>query len=518
MVRDCYILSVTDVAGTISYVYDENGNVLKVTDENGSILRTYDELNRVKTYTDTNGYTIQYTYNAMGALKKLTYPDGGVVEYHYYDNGKLKSVTDQQGDTTSYEYDGNGLLVKQNNANHTEENYTYDKAGRLLKQTVERNKNILSEISYTYDEAGNIVEKQESIEPGALKSQSIRMTYDEANRLKTYNGQEVKYDLEGNMIYGPDANGEMTAYEYNCRNELVRSGDILYTYDAEGNRSRQENVATGEVLTYATDSNSELPRVLQVREDTGNSEDGENSETITYVYGNGLLTQGEGQKKYQFHYNNIGSTILLTDKLGEEVQSYSYGPYGELLKGDRGKTAYLYNGKYGVATDANGLYYMRARYYNVSIKRFLNQDVVNGAITNSQSLNKFSYVQGNPISLTDPFGLSPSMTISGMGHAALNLLGVIPGFDVCDAINAAWYLYEGDYANAAISTVAILPALGSGISSAMKWAGKGAAKANFVKDTMRLAGNTGSFLVAGAQGVLQGNKDYVSSVHSLHRA
>ena len=68
---------------------------------------------------------------------------------------------------------------------------------------------------------------------------------------------------------------------------------------------------------------------------------------------------------------------------------------------------YLYNGQYGVETDANGLYYMRARYYNQDIKRFINRDVVSGDISNSQSLNRYCYVQGNPVSLTDPFGLCP---------------------------------------------------------------------------------------------------------------
>ena len=37
---------------------------------------------------------------------------------------------------------------------------------------------------------------------------------------------------------------------------------------------------------------------------------------------------------------------------------------------------FLYNGQFGVTTDGNGLYYVRARYYNVDIKRFINQDVL----------------------------------------------------------------------------------------------------------------------------------------------
>ena len=66
---------------------------------------------------------------------------------------------------------------------------------------------------------------------------------------------------------------------------------------------------------------------------------------------------------------------------------------------------FLFNGQYGVASDDNGLYYMRARYYNVSIKRFINQDIVTGNFAESQSLNRYAYVEGNPVSYLDPFGL-----------------------------------------------------------------------------------------------------------------
>ena len=66
---------------------------------------------------------------------------------------------------------------------------------------------------------------------------------------------------------------------------------------------------------------------------------------------------------------------------------------------------FLYNGQYGVMTDGNGLYYMRARYYNVDIKRFINQDVLVGTLERISSLNRYSYVEGNPVSYLNPFGL-----------------------------------------------------------------------------------------------------------------
>ncbi len=146
---------------------------------------------------------------------------------------------------------------------------------------------------------------------------------------------------------------------------------------------------------------------------------------------------------------------------------------------------YLYNGQYGVSTDMNGLYYMRARYYDQSIKRFINRDVLSGDIGNSQSLNRFSYVQGNPVSLTDPFGLCPDgngvaegimqqavsmigltgedaaggINWSDLGHTALDLIGIV--WDGADIINAVWYGLEGNYAMAAVSAISALPFVGS---------------------------------------------------------
>jgi len=52
-------------------------------------------------------------------------------------------------------------------------------------------------------------------------------------------------------------------------------------------------------------------------------------------------------------------------------------------------------------------------------------------------------------------------TISEVGHTALDVAGMIPVVGaVADGVNAAWYLAEGDYANAALSGVGMIPGLG----------------------------------------------------------
>ena len=225
--------------------------------------------------------------------------------------------------------------------------------------------------------------------------------------------------------------------------------------------------------------------------------------TITYTYGNGLISdsrkeaKGSDTEKRYYHYNHIGSTTAITDADGDLLYRIAYGTYGELtgiydadgqkMAGEAAdqrsiretlqaeKLRFLYNGRYGVETGANGLYYMRARYYNPQIKRFINRDIIDGSITDSQSLNKYSYVQGNPISLVDPFGLCAQDYFSRVGHELLDWLGFI--FDPADAINFLWYTAEGNTAMAAATAVAIVPAAGSFIAKGTKQAIKAGKKA-----------------------------------------
>lgn len=126
---------------------------------------------------------------------------------------------------------------------------------------------------------------------------------------------------------------------------------------------------------------------------------------------------------------------------------------------------------------------MRTRYYNVSIKRFINQDVVTGTIDNSKSLNKFAYVQGNPIKLTDPFRLcsETNETPSKFAflHNALDIVGVF--WDGADLINAGLYLAEGDYENAVISAVSAIPLVGSAVGTGVKLVTKCEKAADLIK-------------------------------------
>ena len=78
------------------------------------------------------------------------------------------------------------------------------------------------------------------------------MKYDKANRLIEYNGEEVRYDADGNMVYGP-VDGRMTELEYDCRNRLIKAGDITYEYKTEEEVKAPvaENQTLGEICIYS---------------------------------------------------------------------------------------------------------------------------------------------------------------------------------------------------------------------------------------------------------------------------
>ena len=80
----------------------------------------------------------------------------------------------------------------------------------------------------------------------------------------------------------------------------------------------------------------------------------------------------------------------------------NYDPYGSVIESIGNFTT-----DYGYADeqmDSSGLVNLRARSYDPSTGRFISQDTWEGDVQNPISLNKWVYVNGNPINYTDPSG------------------------------------------------------------------------------------------------------------------
>ncbi|NLD44520.1 MAG: hypothetical protein GX657_13625, partial [Chloroflexi bacterium] len=72
-------------------------------------------------------------------------------------------------------------------------------------------------------------------------------------------------------------------------------------------------------------------------------------------------------------------------------------------------TAYRYTGQWeaggrGRPLSLGGIYHYRARWYDPTTGRFLQPDPLVPSYQNPQSLNRYSYVLGNPLRFTDPSG------------------------------------------------------------------------------------------------------------------
>ncbi len=295
---------------------------------------------------------------------------------------------------TGFEYVYNELnliTLEIDLAKNTEMWYTYDELGRVTKRvTTNTETGESSTENYAYDAAGNLIQAKSN----------VSFVYDTNNRLVSYNGNEICYDADGNMVctYDPLEKDIIAqpAYIYDSSNRLICTGDNEYTYNVENTRIR--NLCEGVETKYVYDVNSRLNKLLVKTTD---------GVTTKYVYGRGLIGEEDTNGFKTYHFDYRGSTVALTNIAGKITDTFSYDTYGKLIsRTGTSEIIFGYNGRDGVVTDDNGLIYMRARYYSPAMKRFINTDIVAGKLSNAITLNRFAYANGNPVSFVDPFGLS----------------------------------------------------------------------------------------------------------------
>lgn len=141
-----------------------------------------------------------------------------------------------------------------------------------------------------------------------------------------------------------------------------------------------------------------------------------------YVYGLGLLYEATREQPaaaedcLYYHFDQVGSTLLVTDQAGAAQIRYAYDAYGLLTEavpqagaafagaglGESWRQPFGYVGEHGVMRAAVGnLLHMRARFYSPYLRRFINEDPIGF----EGGLNWFGYVGGDPLMGMDPTGL-----------------------------------------------------------------------------------------------------------------
>lgn len=397
----------TGVDYSLDYGFDDNGNLNSTAETKASVTKTigriYDELNRVTQFTNEAGEVLRYVWDANGNLRYLYYPDNKRVEYVYDARDRLESVTDWANRVTTFQWDDGNRLTRITRPNGTYRVLAYDDANRL-ERIEERlpNLRLIHLERFTFDDANRISNRFVVPLPTAWSEPTDTATYDGDNRLLTFNGGSIPHDLDGNMQGSPLPVGSGT-YTWDARNRLTSatrtdlSQVTSYGYDPEG---RFNQITTGAQTTRFTVNphGGPLSQILVSENTTSGAK-------TRSVYGLGLLYEErpDGSLRY-FHYDHLGNTVALTDANALVTARAHYSPYGSLVKteGDILSTPFLYNGRFGVFTDhATGLLQMRARFYNPRLKRFLNADPAGFG----GGWNAYAYADGNPVSLSDPFGL-----------------------------------------------------------------------------------------------------------------
>jgi len=130
--------------------------------------------------------------------------------------------------------------------------------------------------------------------------------------------------------------------------------------------------------------------------------------SLTGLQIQGVVGQTSGEKVYYYINDHLRTPQVITDEDGEVVWKADYRPFGEAAIDPASILInnFRFPGQY--YDEETGLHYNNHRYYDPRTGRYLRPD----PIGLDAGLNLFTYVDNNPINLTDFYGLTVSCTYS----------------------------------------------------------------------------------------------------------
>jgi RHS repeat-associated protein len=359
---------------------------------------------------DFGGGTTQLSqYNRVGQPGRATFPGGTLLQQFAYDTASGRPAASTWSPATansltrSYVFDARGLLSSRHGAGR-HQGYEYDAVGQLTQhadwtmtlQLVcedEQRLNCHSEVSldttavqgYAYDPVGNRTDAGASLEAGT-------------NRYGAFNGWTLQYDLDGNLTAKTAAGSAGGSYQYTWDSEGQLTGSNLngigwvsYGYNAFGQRVRRTS-PVGAVQRYLYDGDDLLMEL-----------DAAGDPVREYTYYPGVDLPHSVRQNGQTYYYALeypGHVAGLVTAAGQVVNRYEYTPFGKTLSMTEGVPNPLQYMARELDSDA-GLYYVRNRWYDPALERFVSEDPIGLA----GGPNLYGYAGNSPTNLRDPSGL-----------------------------------------------------------------------------------------------------------------
>jgi RHS repeat-associated protein len=410
-------------AESTGVVYDNVGRVKDTIYPDGqAVPSSYDPAGRLSA---EGSYVTSAAYDAGGRLESVTFGDGTTQQLTYNaGRGWLSSINlSNAAATTLYNqtlsYNANSTVASETStANGNNRAYTYDALGRLSTVTGDTTQTL------QYDAAGNITSD----------SQLGTYTYPASGCASTTCGgpdavtaitpppgaatpaQTLKYDPNGNLtaITQTGSTAPTTALTWNGANQPSRlttrtpgpyqtvTANLTLTYDAEGNLVRQADTANSRRHRH-TDTRTYGP-LAQWQAGTGLIKN--------YLFDGAIVARTDNTGTHYLHNDRLGSPVLTTNSSGAITNITRYSAWGQPANTATPlNNAPAYAGAQSLNA-ASPIIQLGARLYDTSTGRFLSPDSYPIAGHTSQSTNRYSYTENDPINYTDPTGHLRARTLS----------------------------------------------------------------------------------------------------------